>query len=127
MPNIGAHRLLYFAFILFWVFLSHAQSPITRLNTGALAGTITDSFEGAPIGGASVQVRSKARHWQTRVSTDNLGHFTLSLTPGDYELNISASGFVSAHSAVSIAAGKTVRHDSKLVVDSKHLEESDGR
>jgi Carboxypeptidase regulatory-like domain len=127
MANLGELRLVSLGCILICAFWLHAQSTQLKSRDGALAGTVTDSYENVPIAGASIRVRSKTRYWQTNASTDHSGRFMLSLSPGEYELSVVASGFKPERSAVSIVSGKTTRHDSKLRADDEHLEQHDSR
>ena len=122
-----AYRPLCFASILLTLPLGLlAQSHPTKIENGTLAGTVTDTTENVPITGAYVAVTSRMQSSKANARTDRLGHFVLSLPPGDYQLSIIAHGFVPAQARVSVASGKATRHDSRLRVDTEHLEESDG-
>lgn len=127
MANRGEFRFVALGFILICAISLLGQSTPLKRKDGALAGAVTDSFENAPIAGASIRVNSKTRHWHTNASTDYSGHFMLSLAPDEYELSVVASGFKAERTAVSIVSDKTTRHDSKLRVDDEHLEQHDSR
>ena len=64
--------------------------------TGSLGGIVRDP-SGAPVPGASVQVKNAGTASVVRITTDNNGHFMApSLTPGEYEIAIDAKGFKQA-------------------------------
>jgi hypothetical protein len=86
-----AYRPLCFASILLILpLVLLAQSHPTKIENGTLAGTVTDTTENVPITGAYVAVTSRMQSSKANARTDRLGHFVLSLPPGDYQLSIVA-------------------------------------
>ncbi len=65
--------------------------PLTP-NVGWIVGTVTSSATNAPLAGASIYV-TEAGGTQTSGSTDAQGHFNLSVEPGLYMVNASATGY----------------------------------
>src|ERR1700677_3570757 len=77
------------------VTLSCAPAPAQTVDT-AIIGTITDS-SGAAIPGATVVVSSSATGIKKQAVTGSSGDYTVSyLTPGDYDVTVSANSFRSA-------------------------------
>lgn len=72
---------------------------------GVIAGTLTESWEGRPLAGATVTVRGTT----LAVTTDAQGRFQLSgVPPGVYTLQFAAPGYVRAALAdVLVAPGQT--------------------
>jgi uncharacterized surface anchored protein len=78
----------------------HAQ-----IASATLSGTITDP-SGKPVPNAKVSVRKEAAGRAAEAETDSAGHYQISnLTPGDYEVSISAAGFATKAAKVTIAQG----------------------
>ena len=62
-------------------------------STATLAGTVTDPT-GAVLPGATVTLRNVGTDAERRIVSDSAGQYVLpSLPPGDYSLNVTASGF----------------------------------
>src|ERR1700677_4090317 len=77
------------------VTLSCAPAPAQTVDT-AIEGTITDS-SGAAIPGATVIVSSSATGIKKQAVTASTGDYTVTyLTPGNYDVTVSANGFRSA-------------------------------
>lgn len=77
-----------------------AQAP-----SSTLVGQITDSTH-APVPGAVVSIKSATSEQSAMAHTDAQGNYSFSsLTPGDYQISVSASGFNPSMSNVTIAAG----------------------
>lgn len=76
-------------------------------TTGAVAGTVTDSF-GTPAAMLSVSVSNANLYYL--VKTDMEGHFGVGdLEPGTYSVNVvAADGVTSQSSPVTVTAGETV-------------------
>jgi len=94
--------LLVLAFCTFISIPAHSQV------TGAtLSGTITDAT-GAVIAGATVSTRDTATGATREVTSDSAGLYTIpNLTPGNYEVKISAKGFsTSVQSNLALAVGQ---------------------
>ena len=61
-------------------------------NIGWIAGTVTSSATNTPLAGASIYV-TEAGGTQTSGSTDAQGHYNVSVEPGLYIVNASATGY----------------------------------
>jgi len=69
-----------------------------------LSGTVTDA-SGKTVPGATIAIRNMATGQATEVRADSAGAYTVSnLTPGEYELSVSAPGFSTAATKASIAS-----------------------
>jgi Carboxypeptidase regulatory-like domain len=78
-------------------FLSLALLPLSYLSAqisqATLSGVVKDST-GAVVPGAKVELKNKATGLTRAVTTDASGEYTIpNLTPDDYSLNISMTGF----------------------------------
>jgi hypothetical protein len=84
----------------------------------AIAGTITDPA-GAVVPGAAVQVRSISGTASANAFTDTSGQFQVAgLQPGQYEVQITKSGFQTEAKKVDVQKDQMVRADSTLLVGS---------
>jgi len=87
-----------FALVLCFAVLFACASPIfaQTASTGALTGTVTDP-SGGVVGGASVTATNVGTGQSRTTMTDSSGTYKFSLlTPGDYSVKFSASGFKTA-------------------------------
>jgi Carboxypeptidase regulatory-like domain/TonB dependent receptor-like, beta-barrel/TonB-dependent Receptor Plug Domain len=92
MRRLNSVLLLCLSFI---VTLTCAPAPAQTVDT-AIVGTITDS-SGAAIPGATVVVSSSATGIKKQAVTGSGGEYTISyLTPGSFDVTVSANGFRSA-------------------------------
>ncbi|MFC7370131.1 beta strand repeat-containing protein [Fictibacillus iocasae] len=65
-------------------------------NPGSITGIVSDPAGGVPIAGAAIRVTDATGALITTVLTDSNGQFLIqNLSPGNYQLNVSAEGFVS--------------------------------
>ena len=81
--------------------------PANAQVTGAtLTGTITDA-SGAVVAGAQISIKNSATGSTRDVTSDTNGYYVApNLTPGDYEVRVSAKGFSTAvQSNLSLAVG----------------------
>jgi outer membrane receptor protein involved in Fe transport len=79
----------------FIMILTSSRLPAQTVDT-AIEGTITDS-SGAAIAGATVVVSSSATGIKKQAVTASTGDYTVTyLTPGNYDVTVSANGFRSA-------------------------------
>ena len=78
------------------------SSPAAAQDGVPLSGRLLNSLNGAPLGGATVQIDELRR--QTTSAAD--GTFTFdNVPPGTYHLSVRAQGFSSRRTEVSVAAG----------------------
>ena len=72
-------------------------------STSSLSGTIT-SATGATVPNAKVTIKNLATGQPVETQTDSSGRYTVpNLTPGDYELDVSAEGYSTNTMKVAIA------------------------
>ena len=88
------------------VFCLLASSPVRAQVTGAtLSGTVTDA-SGAVISNAQVSIKNTATGITKDVTTDTAGVYTApNLPAGPYEVKVTAAGFNTAVSTVTLAVG----------------------
>jgi hypothetical protein len=96
-----------FAFVHIGILLlsSMASIPSHAQVTGAtLSGTITNPA-GAAVANAKISVKNAATSQTTEAQTDSAGVYTvLNLAPGDYELSVSAEGYSTDVTRLTITA-----------------------
>jgi carboxypeptidase family protein/TonB-dependent receptor-like protein len=104
--------LICFLACLILSFTSAAQLPSSTLN-----GTVTDP-QGAVVAGAKVVVTSNATGVSRETATGGDGGFTVTdLTPGEYTVRVSASGFATSEfKAVSLDVGRAATLDVSLKI-----------
>jgi hypothetical protein len=82
-------------------------------DTGVISGTVTDKESGEPLAGATV-VFSGASDRDT--VTDSDGEYHLTLATGDYDVTVTAFGYVQATKHVTIEDGETTTLNFKLTL-----------
>jgi carboxypeptidase family protein/TonB-dependent receptor-like protein len=89
-----------------FVFCLFVSVPVHAQVTGAtLNGTVTDASGGA-IAGAQVSIRNTATGISKDATTDSAGFYTApNLSAGAYEVKVTAKGFNTAASTVTLAVG----------------------
>ncbi len=87
-----------------WEVPGHPATSPTALN-----GHVSVKATASPIAGATVSLSSG----QT-VLTNATGFYALSLTPGTYNVTVSADGYASVTFSVTLAAGQTATRDVQL-------------
>jgi hypothetical protein len=89
--------------------------PLSAQDARAtMAGTVT-AASGAPVPGARVSVTDVASGRAVEATTDAAGAFSVpDLTPGHYEVTVTAQGLGTRTSAVTLAAGDAQRVDVSL-------------
>ena len=100
-------RLVQFVPVVCVLFLSALLSlPLRAQVAGAtLSGTITDA-QGGAIPNAKVSARNTATGVSTDTTTNATGFYTIvNLLPGDYDVNVSAAGFNTIASKVTLTVG----------------------
>jgi hypothetical protein len=74
-------------------------------DIGDVRGVVHDA-QHRPIGGASVQLKAATADWSRTTQSSPDGEFAFAAVPlGDYELNVSQSGFVTAALPLTVVAG----------------------
>lgn len=80
-------------------------------STGSMTGTVRDA-NGAPISGASVQVRSDEQGFSRNLTTDASGSFRAALIPiGNYTVTITAPGYDPISQTASVSLGGSTAYD----------------
>lgn len=76
-----------------------------QIASGMLSGTVTDP-SGKAVADAKVSVKNVVTSQSAETQTDSVGHYNVpSLTPGDYEVSVSAEGFSTNVSKITVGAG----------------------
>lgn len=76
-------------------------------NTATLSGTVQET-DSTPLPGANVIAKPTSNEGTSAgTATDAEGAFTLSLTPGTYQIEVSSVGFERATETVTVASGAT--------------------
>ena len=87
-------------------------------STGSMTGTVTDA-NGAPIAGASVQVRSDEQGFTRNLTTDAGGNFRAALVPiGNYTVSITAPGYEPVRQTATVRLGGSTAYDFALAAGS---------
>jgi hypothetical protein len=85
-----------------------------QVADATLSGTITDS-SGAVVPNARISVKSLDTSQSTTTQTDSAGLYSLSnLTPGEYEVSITAEGFVTKTVKTTLIAGGPITLNTTL-------------
>jgi hypothetical protein len=103
--------------LIFAICFALCSSVAAAQSTGSLRGTIADS-SGAVVPNATVSVRNTATGISREVQADSQGNYQVpSLSPGQYDLTVTASGFATTETkALVINVGTTVVNNVKLNV-----------
>lgn len=87
-------------------FIASAQSGGT---TSSITGIVADE-QGSILPGITVKARNVETNLSREVNTDEAGAYLLSqLTPGSYEITVSAEGFTTKTSKLDLALGTTIK------------------
>jgi hypothetical protein len=88
----------------------------TGSNVGSISGLIADE-QGARIGSVSIKAKNLSTNQEREVTSAEDGSFLVpQLSPGDYELAVSAEGFKSQTIRVELQLGTTVKVDFALKI-----------
>jgi hypothetical protein len=120
-PN-GARFVWIPAVLLFSVAFS---IPVrAQVASATLSGTVTNS-SGAAVPNAAVSVKNIASTESVQAQTDSSGRYTLkNLVPGDYEVTVSAPGFSSKTSKITLAQSAALTLNFSLAASSTSAEPS---
>lgn len=95
-----------------------APTVLAQSNYAVLSGTVADP-QNHPLVGATVQLVSLSTQATRQVTSNDRGLFQITgLLPGDYELNIQASGFASVKQTLRLEVGQQLTLDINLKVAS---------
>ena len=99
------------------VFALLISLPLGAQVSGALlSGTITDP-QGGAVPAAAVSVKNVATGVSVEVTTNVAGFYTApNLTPGDYEITVTAPGFSTAHTKATLTVGAKVELSLALTI-----------
>jgi uncharacterized protein (TIGR03437 family) len=79
-----------------------------RNEFGAVTGTVFNAVTGAPFNNANITLQPTGNGKTRAAMTDSQGKFSLYvINPGSYNLSASATGFITASQAATIAGGQT--------------------
>jgi carboxypeptidase family protein len=97
--------------------LLFSATPLRAQVAGAtLSGTITDAQEGAVVG-AKVSARNAATGVSTDTTTNSSGIYSIvNLNPANYEVSVSATGFSTAVTKVTLTVGAKQEMNVSLAV-----------
>ena len=102
-------------FLVFW----GPQSAFGQADTGSISGVVRDS-SGGVLPNAAVTVTNAATAAARTVQTGANGAYTVStLTPGIYNVQITASGFQPFNGKAEVTVGGQVTLDARLSVSNK--------
>ena len=104
-------------FVLGFAFLGFAQRADAQVLFGSVSGTVTDQ-SGAGVPKAHITLINKATSVQKEADADESGHYTITdVSPGDYDLKVTASGFKPlTQTGFRVAANTVMNGDAKLQV-----------
>lgn len=89
-----------------------ADSVVAQVSEGTVRGRVVDEDAGEPVGRANVLV--PRRDGRPGTSTDENGHYQISLPPGEYILEVSALRYHGIRRTIALEEGETVRFDLEL-------------
>src|SRR5579875_929758 len=97
--------------------LAFASLGYTQIRSGTITGTVTDP-SGAIVPRAIVVVINQATQAEATTQTNNAGQFTVPyLAPGDYTVQVSATGFTQyVEKNIALAVNQTIGLDIHLAV-----------
>jgi hypothetical protein len=112
--------LLSLAVVLLLAIWPNTGRKASAQSSGATAASITGRIgdeQGAQLSQAIITLRNLQTKLVRQTTTDQDGtYFMPQLPPGDYELGITAAGFATAVSKVTLVLGSTLVFNSQLVV-----------
>ena len=87
-----------------------------------LRGDVADMAENAPIRDAFVLVHSGSGKGDTTAKLDEKGRFNVPLTPGLYDVFVTAEGFAPSCKKIEISTGHSTTFKVRLRPDAEHLQ-----
>lgn len=110
-------RLAFVFLVVFTLVNANSRSLAqTTVGTGSILGTVRDPT-GAVIGGASVTITNVATNQLIKLATNSSGSFNSgALIPGNYKTLVSANGFNSAETGVTVLVDNTTSVTVKLQI-----------
>ena len=107
-------RFSIFAVALSLAFFTSSRSLAQTVQTGSIAGTVTDP-SGAAVPNAKVVITNTATGQSTTMSTNGAGVYNSgSLVPGVYKLDVSAKGFNTTNEMLTVQVSNTANGDVHL-------------
>jgi hypothetical protein len=98
------------------LFTTLASPVLAQIPTGGLRGIITDPSKDV-VPGVTVTVKNKGTGAERTVTTNSSGEYQVTnLQPGEYEIQISMSGFKKGLIEVMVQVGENVTNDFQLEV-----------
>jgi hypothetical protein len=102
----------------FFAFLAFSVPALGQSNYAVLSGTVTDPQSHA-VAGATVELTSASTGAVRHASTNEQGIYEIpGLQPGDYQLQIAASGFASQQRSLRLEVAQKLAVDLSLSVES---------
>jgi hypothetical protein len=96
------------------LFLIGANNARAQTAGSALSGTVT-AATGSAVPNATVSVKNSSGGAATEAQTDDGGHYSIAnLAPGEYELTVSANGFSTSTTKVTVTASGSANADVTL-------------
>lgn len=96
------------------VLVAPTSASAQDFSSGTLTGSVTDAA-GAPVAGASVEVRSNEQGFVRTVTTDGSGNFRAALVPiGSYTVTIQAPGYDPIAQTAAVRLGGVSSYDFAL-------------
>jgi len=116
--SAAAQRLpLILALLPLWLAnTNHYSFAQTTVGTDSIVGTVSDP-SGAVISGAKIMIGNVATRHVINLVTNSFGSFNSGpLIPGDYKIQVSAAGFSSTESRVTVLVGNSATVNVRLQI-----------
>lgn len=98
------------------ILIAFAATALSQIPTGGVRGTVKDQAD-AVVSGARVTIVNKDTAAERHFTTKADGEYQVgNLPPGEYEVKITAGGFKTALSPVTVQVGENIALDFKLEV-----------
>ncbi len=104
--------------LLFLCVFAFSATALGQSNYAVLSGSVTDPQSQA-VAGATVELTSTSTGAVRRASTNEQGIYEIpGLQPGDYELQLTATGFAARKQSVRLEVAQKLAMDLRLSVES---------